>query len=293
MQATQTSSFATETERRRVEALVETLTRTRNRGGTLAEIAHDARNMVTAMALYCDLLEEPGVLSPGCLHYASELRLVTAASRRLVERLALLDGADAAERRTAVPETLEGGEAKFAGRPRSKFHAARMPNDPIENLEQELLANRNLLDALAGLAIGVTVRAEGGARPVRMSSEDLTRVLVNLVKNAAEAMRHAGQIEISLREFPPAEDSASCLVLAIEDTGPGIAEERLDTVFEPGYTTNTHGGEGGWPSAHRGLGLSITRSIVEAAGGRIRAENRSDSDTGGARIVIELPIRTR
>ena len=52
-----------ESERRRVEAVVETLANLRNGGESLAEVAHDARNMVTALGLYCDLLEEPGVLS--------------------------------------------------------------------------------------------------------------------------------------------------------------------------------------------------------------------------------------
>ena len=74
-----------------------------------------------------------------------------------------------------------------------------MPAEPIENLARELLANRNLLAALAGPAIALTVDAEGGARPVRLTGEDLTRVLVNLVKNAAEAMPAGGTIQLRLR----------------------------------------------------------------------------------------------
>ena len=62
-----------------------------SRGETVAEVAHDARNMVTALGLYCDLLEEPGVLANPFAHYGSELRLVAAASRRLVEKLVAID----------------------------------------------------------------------------------------------------------------------------------------------------------------------------------------------------------
>ena len=58
-----------------------------SRGETLSEVAHDARNMVTALGLYCDLLEEPGVLATPFMHYGHELRLVAAASRRLVEKI--------------------------------------------------------------------------------------------------------------------------------------------------------------------------------------------------------------
>ena len=92
MQGAETRTFSGEAERRRVQAVVETLARTRQPGYTAAEVAHDARNMVTALELYCDLLAEPGVLTEGSLHYASELKLVASASRRLVEKLMLLDG---------------------------------------------------------------------------------------------------------------------------------------------------------------------------------------------------------
>jgi len=61
-------------ERKRVEAVVETLSMAGSRGETLAEVAHDARNMVTALGLYCDLLEEPGVLAAPFAHYGSELQ---------------------------------------------------------------------------------------------------------------------------------------------------------------------------------------------------------------------------
>jgi signal transduction histidine kinase len=186
-----------------------------------------------------------------------------------------------------------------------------LPNDPIDNLQDDLIANHNLLDAIAGTAIAVTVRTEGGARPVRLSSEDLTRVLVNLVKNASEAMNTAGRIEISLTESLNAEGAVPKVVLAVEDSGPGIPADRLEKIFDPGYTahaatcaTGPAGAErGGWSGAHRGLGLSITRSIVEAAGGRVRAVPRIQSGIqaqtqagpriGGARIELELPVRIR
>ena len=91
MQQIEQTAGSDGTERRRVEAVVETLATLRSQGESLAEVAHDARNMVTALGLYCDLLEEPGVLATQFLHYGSELRLVAAASRRLVEKLVALD----------------------------------------------------------------------------------------------------------------------------------------------------------------------------------------------------------
>ena len=77
----------------------------------------------------------------------------------------------------------------------------------------------------------------------------------------------------------------------MDDQGSGLPPENLESVFERFYTQRpkTHAGAAG-PSGHSGLGLSIARQIVEAHGGRIRAENRlEDGHIAGARFVVELP----
>ena len=305
--------------RRRVEAVVETLAMVGNRGETLAEVAHDARNMVTALGLYCDLLDEPGVLAAAYTHYASELRLVAAASRRLVEKMVALDAAEAAASElpplAATPDSASsaspGSARPDSARPDSVSQPAEwsagftssmlarrrasLPAGPepaigghIRNLAAELLANRNLLAAIAGPGVALTVETRGGALPVAISSEDLTRILVNLVKNSAEAMAGKGRIEIVLAETDSAADrSPRRLALTLEDNGPGIEEQALEKIFETGYTTHTAAGSGHWRPAHRGLGLAITRSILEAAGGRIHAARRREGS--GARLEIELP----
>jgi signal transduction histidine kinase len=294
MQEMNRTAERTGEERKRVEAVVETLATLRGEGESIAEVAHDARNMVTALGLYCDLLEEPGVLSPPFAHYANELRLVASASRRLVEKLVALDArqAPAAAVRPLDPD-LARGSGSLIGMARERLERARrwelMPAQPVESLAGELLANRNLLAALAGAPIALTVDVEGGALPVRLTGEDLTRILVNLVKNSAEAMPAGGRIQISLRERPAEPGAQRWLSLVVEDSGPGIPRRQLEKIFEAGFTTRrTNSGTGAWPAAHRGLGLSITRSIVETAGGRIFAANRESS---GARIEIELPVR--
>ncbi len=70
----------------------------------------------------------------------------------------------------------------------------------------------------------------------------------------------------------------------IEDEGPGIPPENLESIFERFYTErpNEHGF-----GKNSGLGLSIARQIVVNTGGRIWAENR---DGGGARFIVELPL---
>jgi signal transduction histidine kinase len=295
MQQTEQATGWNGTERQRVEAVVETLATLHTEGESLAEVAHDARNMVTALGLYCDLLEEPGVLTTPYTHYGNELRLVAAASRRLVEKLVTLDTLNNPEAAAAQTGLRDLGKRPVRSASETKLRQAHrwdlLPALPIDSLAGELLANRNLLAALAGPTIAVTVDTEGCALPVRLTGEDLTRVLVNLVKNAAEAMPAGGKIQLRLRERPVQAGAARILSLAVEDSGSGIAPNALDKIFETGFSTQSASlSEGGWPAAHRGLGLSITRSIIEAAGGRIHAANR---EPAGARFEIELPVRTR
>ena len=241
--------------------------------------------MVTALGLYCELLAEPGVLGADHRHYAQELRLVTSASRALVEKLSSLRVAPlggCGNSITVVPHSRAEQVTALPGT-RVVRHTECLPGDEIDDLAAEVRANRKLLDAMAGLGVRVTVATQAGAQPVRLTAEDLTRILVNLVKNAAEAMPGGGEIGIALRGLP------HVVLLIVEDSGAGIPARDLEAVFQSGFTTKINS-PGAWPRVHRGLGLSITRSIVDAAGGCMRAGNRPE---GGARFEIELPIRRR
>ncbi|MGB6192962.1 MAG: ATP-binding protein, partial [Terracidiphilus sp.] len=160
----------------------------------------------------------------------------------------------------------------------------------VEDFAWEVQMNRNLLAALAGPSITLVVDTSTGSLPIAMTSEDLTRILVNLAKNSVEAMPTGGRIRITTREIPTAPGESTRVVLNVEDNGPGIAAAALERIFEPGYTTRTaeSDGYGAWNPQHHGLGLSITRTIVQAAGGTIHAANR---DPLGTCFQIELPAR--
>jgi len=176
-------------EQKQVDSVIATLTSIGERDETVAEIAHDVRNMVTALDLYCDLLQQPGVLAEPFVHYGGELRLVAAASRRLVEKLTDGPAAEPGDARQL------GIDAAMPGSSISSFRISRgtqwksIPAEAVRNVAEELLENRYLLASLVGPTVALTVDVQGGALPIRMTSEDLTRVLVNLAKNAAEAMR--------------------------------------------------------------------------------------------------------
>lgn len=296
-------------------------------GQTFAGLVHDARNMVTAIDLYCDLLEEPGVLGQAHQHYAGELRLVSAASRRLLDKLARAGSAQTADSASSsLASEVTESSAGLRLMPPSFSTSATPPapaltgaaaraaltsphpkrpdrlrafafSQPVESLAEELHSNRNLLSAMAGHGVTVGLSIHGGDRPLEMTREDLTRVLVNLARNAGEAMPGGGHLEIEL------EETAKSMTLAFTDSGPGIPPTALETVFTPGYTTQpSHDPEQGdsvpgpqpaqWPAQHRGLGLAIVRSIAAASGGTVWAANRHDSggDVVGAILTLEFPL---
>jgi signal transduction histidine kinase len=277
-------------EQQQVDKVVEVLSNLANHGENVAEIAHDARNMVTALDLYCDLLQEPGVLAAPFAHYSGELRLVAAASRRLVDKLVSTNPDEAPDKAEAGEATVNPDIWPVSAKKTKAQQWKSIPVELIQNLAEELFANRSLLAALAGPTIALTVDAQGGAVAVRMTSEDLTRILVNLVKNSAEAMSAVGRIHISLWESR-GEQNTPWVTLNVEDNGPGLNGKILEKLFEPRNSpalSHDVFASAEWPLPHRGLGLSITRSIVEAAGGAIHAANR---DPVGACFQIELPLQ--
>jgi signal transduction histidine kinase len=215
-------------------------------GANLAEVAHEARNMVAALGLYCDLLGEPGVLTATHQHYGSELKMVAAASRHLVERLMDLGGAENAitspYSNTAQIESTATLPEETANNSKATRYWDEMPPKLIGDLAWELQMNRNLLASLAGPSITVTIDSVGGAHPVRLNSENLTRVLINLVKNAIDAMPDGGRIQLILRACPSGPGHDERLLLNFEDNGFGIPPPALEKIFESGYTTRSKTG---------------------------------------------------
>src|SRR6266571_2555359 len=144
-------------ENQQVDAVVETLAMLNGQGESLAEVAHDARNMVTALDLYCDLLLEPGVLAAQFSHYGYELKLVANASRRLVDKLVTLEIPDALEQNsTSCNRDTSAIEEVVRIHRNQAQHWRKVPTSSIANFAEELLINRNLLAALAGPAIALT-----------------------------------------------------------------------------------------------------------------------------------------
>ena len=110
----------------------------------------------------------------------------------------------------------------------------------------------------------------------------LGQVVANLIENARSFVPHEdGKIDVNLRH------NGSSAIITITDNGPGIPAENTDRIFERFYTDRPEGEAFGQNS---GLGLSITRQIVEAHGGTIVASNVKASKGPGAEFTVSLPL---
>jgi signal transduction histidine kinase len=252
----------------------------------LAAIAHDTRNVVAALRLYCDLLAEPGVLSEGHQHYAAELQAIAAASSGLVEQLA------------ALGLSSQSGVSSASVTPPVKISGA---SSYIDNLTVAVRRLQGPLATMAGEKIDLHVETLPCPGRIRLSQESLTRILINLTRNAAEAMPQGGRIRITLQQGDGGNfldrprvsaTSPRTVLLCVQDSGPGVPERQMPHLFEAGFTTKGLDDAAHPTSAHRGLGLSIVRHLAESAGGCVRAISVAGR---GARFEVELPLifRTR
>ena len=135
---------------------------------------------------------------------------------------------------------------------------------------------------VAGLDHDRRVVCAAAAAWVRGDENRLVQVLRNLINNAISFSPVGGVITLTV-----ATDDND-VTLAVADSGPGIPAGKLDNVFERFYSERPAGEKFG---THSGLGLSISKQIIEAHGGRIWAENRHDAEgrVVGARLVFRLP----
>jgi len=108
----------------------------------------------------------------------------------------------------------------------------------------------------------------------------IMEVLLNIIKNARDAMANSGTIYISTRAVR--EYGVDYAVVEITDTGPGVSEEVMGKMFDPFFSTKEKGG-----GHNIGLGLSISQSIIKEHCGRIEAENCS---SGGATFRVYVPL---
>lgn len=133
-------------------------------------------------------------------------------------------------------------------------------------------------------SVRVSLRIDDGAHPAVVLAREtpIGQVFRNLIDNARSFSPADGEVRLHLAR------ARGHIVATVEDDGPGVPPDNLETIFERFYTSRPKGRAFG---SNSGLGLSIARQIVEAHGGVIRAENRKSDDGAviGARFIVDLP----
>jgi hypothetical protein len=214
-------------------------------------LAHDAGNLLGALRLYCDLLSAPGVLAPEHRHYAADLSLIASRSSALIRRLLVQTPAPAQH---AAQPTMQPGAAQR--------EPVAAPADPATALRQLAPVLDRIAAGVARVSVAAPPALPASAHNAELpSAEALERIAVNLVRNAAEAIRSSregrasdsliGNIRVAL------EATSAHLRLTVEDDGPGMPPAIAAAFLRPDPLPL---------GATRGLGHRIVHELATSTG---------------------------
>lgn len=243
-------------------------------------LAHDVRNWLTVLQIYCDLLQATEAASPQYRDWIGELTAAVGRGNDLVA--ALLDAAQIpagkAPKETMACAARTPGALKIG-----------MPGQPDGlDLGPALHSRLPVLQRLAGGRVRVGLRIATERPQAAIAEADFDRILQNLTVNAIEAMPQGGEVIIAVHSLH-VECSASggppqnMVALSVSDTGTGISPSLLPSIFQCGVSGKRRGGK--LPDG-RGMGLAVVRDLVTRAGGSLRVHSHGGP---GACFEIELP----
>ncbi len=148
----------------------------------------------------------------------------------------------------------------------------RYSSQPLRKVVDQAL--KAMADRLGNITVHLELEQED--EPIRVDVDKITRVLVNLITNASEAMSKGGSLTIRSQFYKV--DGADFLNVSLSDTGCGIDAKILGQVQEPFFTTKRQG---------TGLGIPICKKIIDAHGGTFRMESQLNR---GTTVEITLPL---
>jgi two-component system sensor histidine kinase ChvG len=271
--------------RRRIRSRVEIPDFTRRRD-EIGDLSGALREMTNALYTRIEAIESFAA------DVAHELRNPLTSLRSAVETLPLAKTDDSRRRLLEVIEH----DVKRLDRLITDISDASRLDAELQRQEASTVDLPKQLEALVTAAnelrtddVNVTLSFEGGnlsAFKVPGHDSRIGQVVSNLIDNARSFSPPGGNVRVTCRRLK------NEVEIVVDDDGPGIRPEALDKIFERFYTDRPHQGFG----QNSGLGLSISKQIVEAHGGSIRVENRTSVAAAGqpprmlgARFVVRLP----
>ena len=210
-------------------------------GKLSAGIAHEVRNPLTGISLLLDDLHDHAALA------TNDQNMIKKALAE-IERL----------------DRLISALLNYSSPVRADFRMSDLNsvvNDTILLIQRQCSRQK----------VAITFEA-GTVPPFCFDPEKIKQALLNLIKNALEALPQGGEIQIHTAT------EGARVTLVVSDTGPGIRPDDLPLIFEPFFTRK---------GAGTGLGLSITQRIVEEHSGRIHVES---SAAAGTTFTVDLPL---
>lgn len=129
------------------------------------------------------------------------------------------------------------------------------------------------------LVVSPASRLDDGLLPDSLPARDLVTILGNLIDNAVDAAQGGLSARVTVTALT---DAGTELILQVSDTGPGVAPDHTEAVFQRGFTTKPSGPDG------RGLGLALVRQTAHRHGGTLTVTSAQE---GGAHFEVRLPLR--
>lgn len=219
-------------------------------GRVSAQVAHEVRNPLSSIGLNVEMLGDQleAATFPDTQDAQEAKRLLSAVTREV-------------DRITEITEEY----LKMARLP-----APALRNEDLVEIVQSVIGFSK--EELERAQVTVSTSLPGAPLTIQADEGQLRQVFLNLFRNAREAMTTGGALRISVAT------EGTEAVVRVEDTGPGLPSEVRDRLFEPFFSTKARG---------TGIGLSLSRQIVEAHGGKIGID---DSVQQGTTFVMRFPL---
>lgn len=226
-----------------------------------ADVAHEIKNPLTSIRSAVETLD-----------------LVTEPAARARLLAILQNDVNRLDRLVTDISNASRLDAELSRDPPRPLDLSRLLTEVVSLYEAQLRPG----EAPGSVRVTLAVSDPGHPALILARETPIGQVFRNLIDNARSFSPADGEVRVSLTR------ARGRVITAVEDDGPGIPPDNLETIFERFYTSRPKGRAFGGNS---GLGLSIARQIVEAHGGQVHAENRRDAAGAviGARFVVDLP----